>query len=126
MNRGRTSNRLDERLEELESSILNAMDTYQIRTNARFGSRQITLHLLAESHAFEALTLCSDVDQLENPPVKIFELTVQQFHELKLEGTTPLSAYDAIQLGASDKWKIIFSPGISTVFTYNSENSLVL
>jgi hypothetical protein len=121
MNRGKTSSRLDERLEELESRILNVADTYQIRKNARFGSRQITLHLLAESHAFEALTLCSDGDQLENPPVKIFELTLQQFHELKLEGTTPLSAYDAIQLGSSNEWKLIFSPGVRAVFTYNSE-----
>jgi hypothetical protein len=48
-------------------------------------------------------------------------LTPQQFDELKLEGTTPLSAYDAIQLGRSDEWKVIFSPGVRTVFTYNSE-----
>jgi hypothetical protein len=121
MNRGKTSNRLDERLEELQSRILNVADTYQIRTIARFGSRQITLHLLADSHAFEALTLCSDGDQLENLPVKIFELTPQQFDELKLEGTTPLSAYDAIQLGSSNEWKLIFSPGVMAVFTYNSE-----
>ena len=121
MNRGRTSNRLDERLEELESRVLNATDTYQIRKNARFGSRQLSLHLLAESHDFEALTLCSNGDQLENRPVKVFELTLQQFDELKLEGTTLLSAYDAIQLGLKDKWKIIFSPGVRTVFTYNSE-----
>jgi hypothetical protein len=121
MNRGRTSNRLDERLEELQSRILNVADTYQIRKNARFGSRQISLHLLADSHAFEALTLCSDGDQLENLPVNIFELTLQQFDELKLEGTTPLSAYDAIQLGSSNEWKLIFSPGVRAVFTYNSE-----
>jgi hypothetical protein len=87
----------------------------------RFGSRKLSLHLLTESHAFDALTLCSDGDQLENLPVKIFELTPQQFDELKLEGTTPLSAYDAIQLGRSDEWKVIFSPGVRTVFTYNSE-----
>jgi hypothetical protein len=121
MNRGRTSNRLDERLVQLESRIINAIDTYQIRTNVRFGSRKLSLHLLTESHAFDALTLCSDGDQLENLPVKIFELTPQQFDELKLEGTTPLSAYDAIQLGRSDEWKVIFSPGVRTVFTYNSE-----
>ena len=121
MNRGRTSNRLDERLEELESRIINVVDTYQIRKNARFGSRQISLHLLAESHAFEALILCSDADQLENLQVKIFELTPQQFDELKLQGTTPLSAYDAIQLGSSNEWKLIFSPGVRAVFTYNSE-----
>ena len=121
MNRGRTSNRLDERLEELESRIINVVDTYPIRTNARFGSRQIILHLLVGSHDFEALTLCSDGDQLENLPVNIFELTLQQFDDLELEGTTPLSAYDAIQLGLNDKWKIIFSPGVRTVFTYNSD-----
>jgi len=121
MNRGKTSNRLDERLEELESGILSAIDTYQIRINASFGSRQLSLHLLAESHAFEALTLCSDGDQLENLPVQIFELTLQQFDNLKLEGTTPLSAYDAIQLGSSNEWKLIFSPGVRAVFTYNSE-----
>jgi hypothetical protein len=121
MNRGRTSNRLDERLEELESRIINVVDTYQIRKNARFGSRQISLHLLAESHAFEALILCSDADQLENLQVKIFELTPQQFDDLKLEGTTPLSAYDAIQLGSSNEWKLIFSPGVRAVFTYNSK-----
>ena len=121
MNRGKTSNRLDERLEELESGILSAIDTYQIRINASFGSRQLSLHLLAESHAFEALTLCSDGDQLENLPVQIFELTLQQFDDLNLEGTTPLSAYDAIQLGSSNEWKLIFSPGVRAVFTYNSE-----
>jgi hypothetical protein len=121
MNRGRTSNRLDERLEELESRIINVVDAYPIKTNARFGSRQISLHLLVESHAFEALTVCRDGDQFENLPVNIFELTLQQFNELKLEGTTPLSAYDAIQLGSSNEWKLIFSPGVSAVFTYNSE-----
>jgi len=121
MNRGRASNRLDERLEELEYRILNVVDTYLIRKNARFGSRKISLHLFADSHAFEALTLCSDGDQLENLPVNIFELTLQQFDELKLEGTTPLSAYDAIQLGSSNEWKLIFSPGVRAVFTYNSE-----
>ena len=121
MNRGRASNRLDKRLEDLESRILSAINTYQIRKKARFGSRQISLHLLAESHAFEALTFCTDDGQLENLPVKIFELTLQQFDELKLEGTTPLSAYDAIQLGSSNEWKIIFSPGVRAVFTYNSE-----
>ena len=121
MNRGKTSNQLDERLDELESRILDAIDTYQIRRNTSFGSRQLSLHLLAETDAFEALTLCRDGEQFVNRPVKLFELTLQQFDELKLEGTTPLSAYDAIQLGRNNEWKVIFSPGVRTVFTYNSE-----
>lgn len=121
MNRGRTSDRLHKRLEELESRIISAVDAYPIKTNAHFGSRQISLHLLVESHDFAALTVCIDGDHFENLPVTIFELTLQQFDELKLEGTISLSAYDAIQLPPSNKWKVIFSPGVRAVFTYNSE-----
>ena len=120
INRGSTSSHLEGRLQDLEDKILDNMDSYPIRSNVSFGSRDLHINLLAETKAFEALSSKNPSDELDNGPVQTFELSPQQFDSLQLEETTSLSAYDAIELGRNDEWKIIFSPGVRAVFVYNS------
>ena len=120
INRGSTSSHLEQRLQDLEDKILDNMDSYPIKSTVRFGSRDLHLNLLAETNSFEALSSPNHTDELDNRPVQTFELSPQQFDSLQLEETTSLSAYDAIELGSKDDWKILYTPGVRAVFVYNS------
>lgn len=120
INRGSTSSHLEQKLQDLEEKILDSMHSYPIRSTVRFGSRDLHLNLIAETKAFEALSSPNHTDELDYRPVQTFELSLQQFDSLHLGETTSFSAYDAIELGSKDEWKIIFTPGVRAVFVYNS------
>lgn len=122
MNRGRASIQLEQRLERLEWHILELRENFPIKTALRFGYRDLRLHLLTETQAFEALTSPSGGSEQGGSPINGFELTSQQFELLKLDGTTALSAYDAMELGAEAEWKVIYSTGVRAVFIYSARS----